>query len=166
MKTKWHVLESKQFNDITSIFWSIWNDSFDFPFPRGSQLYLQTSYALLTSIFQTVPLVKSQVKCFPDLMKSILMAQAPKLDHNIPHHRKHIYWVLSELKGKFQKETIPLHSACLVNKPLPGCSFSLFCTCSFKHSTFSLPTSLQRSISSLFQQLRCQSPKVLEILFY
>lgn len=47
--------------------------------------------ALLTSIFQTVPVVKSQVKCFPDLMESILMAQALKLDHNIPHPRKYIY---------------------------------------------------------------------------
>lgn len=42
--------------------------------------------ALLTSIFQTVPVAKSQAKCFPDLMKSILMAQAPKLDHSIPPH--------------------------------------------------------------------------------
>lgn len=47
--------------------------------------------ALLTSIFQTVPVVKGQVKCFPDLMESILMAQALKLDHNIPHPRKYIY---------------------------------------------------------------------------
>lgn len=47
--------------------------------------------ALLISIFQTAPVVKNQVKCFPALMKSILMAQAPNMDHNIPHHRKHIY---------------------------------------------------------------------------
>lgn len=47
--------------------------------------------ALLTSTFQTVPVVKSQVKSFADLMKSILMAQALKLDHNVPPHRKHVY---------------------------------------------------------------------------
>lgn len=47
--------------------------------------------ALLTSMFQTAPVVKSQIKCFPALMKSILMAQAPKLEPNIPRPRKHIY---------------------------------------------------------------------------
>lgn len=66
-----------------SIFKTIWNGSFDFPFPKGSQLYLETSH-VNTANFNLLNYACGQKssQCFPALMKS-------NLSWVTTHHTKH-----------------------------------------------------------------------------